>query len=149
MALITLMRMKTRIFFGLIVAMAISATVAWGRAQVSIPDPGLEAAIRESIQKPTGPLTELDLLSVDVLSACCRDIKTLEGLEQARNVRVLDLHSNSLTNGAVVNALTNLQVIDFFQNQLSSFVLTNGSKLTILDIAFNSLTECPLPSGLA
>ena len=32
--------------------------------EVSIPDPGLNAAIREALQKPNGPLTEQDLLSL-------------------------------------------------------------------------------------
>jgi len=32
--------------------------------EVSIPDLGLNAAIRDALQKPTGPLTEQDMLSL-------------------------------------------------------------------------------------
>jgi len=32
--------------------------------EVTIPDPGLNAAIREALDKPIGPLTEQDLLSL-------------------------------------------------------------------------------------
>jgi internalin A len=64
---------------------------------VFIPDQGLDAAIREALQKPTGPLTEQDLLSLTHLSATDRDISTLEGLEAARNLISLDLQSNRLS----------------------------------------------------
>jgi len=42
---------------------------------VSIPDPDLNAAVREALQKPTGPLTQQDLLRLTVLNACCRKVK--------------------------------------------------------------------------
>ena len=46
--------------------LALTSFVATTLAQeVSIPDPGLDAAIREALQKPFGPLTEQDLLSLD------------------------------------------------------------------------------------
>lgn len=37
--------------------------------EVFIPDPGLNAAIREALQKPAGPLTEQDLLRLTVLGS--------------------------------------------------------------------------------
>ena len=43
--------------------------------EVSIPDPGLNAAIREALHKPAGPLTQQDLLSLTVLSASSRNIR--------------------------------------------------------------------------
>ena len=43
--------------------------------EVVIPDPGLDAAIREALQKPTGPLTEPDLLSLTHLDAPNRNIE--------------------------------------------------------------------------
>src|SRR5882724_125901 len=107
---------------------------------VSVPDPGLNAAIRAALQKPTGPLTEQDMLNLTVLSACCRGITSIQGLEAARNLTILDLHSNSLTNCVVPNSLTDLNIIDLFQNQLASFVVPAAlSNLTIVDVAFNSL----------
>jgi formylglycine-generating enzyme required for sulfatase activity len=117
--------------------------------EVPVPDPGLNAAIREALQKPTGPLTEQDMLSLTVLSACCRGISSIQGLEAARNLTILDLHSNLLTNCVVPDTLTNLHIVDLFQNQLTSFVVPAAlSKLTIVDVAFNSLTQCSLPNGL-
>ena len=118
--------------------------------EVSIPDPGLNAAIREALQKPVGPLTESDLQALINLSACCRNITSVEGLEAAANLQVLDLHANSLTNFVVPGALTQLKVIDLFQNHLTNFALPIAlSNLTILDLGFNlSLAQCSLPNGL-
>src|SRR5260221_3939471 len=76
--------------------------------EVSIPDPALNTAIRAALQKPNGPLTEQDLLSLTGLSASGRNISSVEGLDAARNLSILDLDSNSLTNFALPNALTNL-----------------------------------------
>jgi formylglycine-generating enzyme required for sulfatase activity len=143
------MRMNTRIISCLLGLLLFAGFAVSLDAQVTIPDPGLNAAVREALQKPVGPLTQSDLLNLNVLSACCRDIKNLQGLEAAQNLRILDLHSNSLTNGALINSFTNLQIIDLFQNRLSSFTLSSArSNLTVIDIAFNSLTQCSLPNGL-
>lgn len=117
--------------------------------EVSLPDPGLNAAVRDALQKPNGPLTQADLLSLNFLGACCRNISNLEGLEAARNLTILDLHANSITNGAVIGSLAKLRIIDLFQNQLTTFVLPSAlSNLAIVDLGFNSLTQCSLPAGL-
>ena len=109
--------------------LALTNFEAWTLAQeVSIPDPGLNAAIREALPKPSGSLTEQDLLSLSNLDACCRSIRDLEGLEAARNLTMLDLQSNRLANVAFPNGLTNLN---------------------FLDLSFNPLTNCSFPGGLA
>src|SRR5499433_1857692 len=82
-----------------------------GAQEVSIPDPGLNAAIRQALQKPSGPLTEQDLLSLTNLSAGGRNISSVEGLEFARNLRILDLGNNSITNFTIASALTNLDTL--------------------------------------
>src|SRR5438128_2222128 len=133
----------------LVLALLALVSFASFAQEVSIPDPSLNAAVRTALQKPTGPLTEQDMLGLTLLSACCRDIKSIEGLEAARNLSILDLHSNSLTNCIVPGSLTNLKIIDLFQNQLTAFVLPAAlSNLTIVDLGFNSLAQCALPNGL-
>ena len=120
-----------------------------GAQEVTIPDPGLNAAIRQALQKPNGPLTEPDLLGLTFLSAGGRSISNVTGLEFARNLSILDLDHNSITNFPIAGALTNLTILDLFENQLTGFVLSNSlPKLNILDLAFNSLAQCSLPAGL-
>src|SRR5678815_5045549 len=120
------------------------------RAQtVSIPDPGLNAALREALQKPTGPLTQSDLLSLNFLSACCRGIKSLQGLEAARNLTILDLHSNSLTNLSLPSGMTNLSAVFLRSNQLTRLTLAPGlTHLIQIDVMGNQLTNLTLPPDL-
>jgi formylglycine-generating enzyme required for sulfatase activity len=140
----------TRIISNFVVALVLANSAASLRAQeVVIPDPALAAAIREALIKPTGPLTIPDMLGLTSLSAGGQNISNVEGLETARNLRVLDLDNNSVTNFPIAGELTNLTILDLFGNHLSDFVLSNNApNLTILDIAFNSLASCSLPAGM-
>src|SRR5215831_14324554 len=74
-----------------------SFTVATHGAVVTIPDPGLNAAIREALGIPTAPLTDQDLLGLTSLSAGGRNIQSVEGLQAAHNLKFLDLDSNALS----------------------------------------------------
>jgi hypothetical protein len=74
--------------------------------EVSIPDPGLNAAIRAALQKPDRPLTKQDLLSLTVLQAPERSVGSLEGLEAARNWVALGLQSNLLANFSLPSGMT-------------------------------------------
>src|SRR5215813_8490946 len=118
----------------LVLAMASFLTPAFGQT-VSIPDPGLNAAIRAALAKPTGPLTAPDLLSLTNLQARNRDISSLQGLEGARNLVSLDLTGNRLTNFTLLTPLTNLVVLDLSANPLIGFAFPNGeTKLDFLNL---------------
>src|SRR5882672_8635636 len=109
------------------------------RAQeVSIPDPGLNAAIRAALQKPSGPLSEQDLLSLTNLDASQRNVSSINGLEAARNLVSLNLQVNRFTNFSLPNTLTNLIVLDLSSNSLASFFVPRGlTKLAGLDLSHN------------
>src|SRR5438046_5423707 len=93
----------------ILLLLVLTGLVATAQAQeVSIPDPGLNAAIRDALQKPAGPLTAQDLLSLTNLDARFRRVKSLEGLEAAHNLTTLDLSHNQLTNLTLPVGLTNL-----------------------------------------
>src|SRR6266540_1495842 len=94
--------------------------------EVSIPDPGLNAAIREALGKPIGSLTEQDLLGLTNLNARNRNVSSIVGLEAARNLVSLDLQINHLSNVALLGALTNLSTLDLSVNPLFNFSLSNG-----------------------
>ena len=98
--------------------------------EVSIPDPGLNAAIRDALQKPSGPLTEQDLLSLTNLNARSRNVSSIDGVEAARNLVALDLQINHLSDLVLLSALTNLSTLDLSVNPLTNFSLP--SELTKL-----------------
>jgi hypothetical protein len=117
-----------RNILSIIWALVLTGFVVTTLAQdVSIPDPGLNAAIRTAVQRPSGPLTEQDLLSLTVLEARQGNVKSVEGLEVAHNLTELSLDHNLLTDFSIASGLTNL---------------------VRLDLSFNSLTNGSIPSGL-
>jgi formylglycine-generating enzyme required for sulfatase activity len=142
-------KIKMRIAFHIIRALVTASLATLAVAQeVSITDPGLNAAVREALQKPSGPLTEQDLLSLTVLNAHDRKISSLAGLEAARNLSTLLLFSNHLTN-FFLPALTNLAVLDLSGNSLVNVSLPGGmTKLFSLVMAGNTLTQLTLPGDL-
>ena len=130
--------------------LVLTSLMAMAQAQeVSIPDPGLNAAIRDALQKPAGPLMEQDLLSLVNLYACCRGVRSLEGLEAAHNLATLDLSANQLTSFTLPTGLTSLTTLVLGGNQLTNFSFLSGlTNLTTLYLDNNQLTNLTLPAGL-
>ncbi|HXJ55824.1 MAG TPA: SUMF1/EgtB/PvdO family nonheme iron enzyme [Verrucomicrobiae bacterium] len=117
--------------------------------EVSIPDSELNDAIRQTLQKPTGPLTEQDLLNLTILNACCRNVRNLQGLEGARNLRQLALDHNLLTDFSIAGQWTNLVQLDLSFNSLTNIsVPDNLTNLATLLIQANRLTNLHLPDGM-
>src|SRR6185503_17608494 len=122
------MKERTRTIFKIVSTLILTGVTLSIQAQnVSIPDPDLNAAIRDALHKPVGPVTEQDLLRLVSLIAGERNIKRTDGLDGAVNLNFLDLDSNSLTNFSLPSGLTKLQ---------------------LLDVSFNSLTQCSIPRDL-
>lgn len=118
--------------------------------EVVIPDPGLDAAIRGTLQKPTGPLTEQDLLGLTHLDAPNRNIKAIDGLEGAVNLISLGLERNGLTNFALPPQLTNLVTLDLSFNALVHCVIpSEATNLTSISLGDNRLTDLNLPGTLS
>src|SRR5215216_5820638 len=114
--------------------------------EVSIQDPGLNAAIRAALQKPTGPLSQQDLLSLTNLDASNRNITNVAGLEAARNLVSLHLEFNSLTNFALPTALTNLALLNLSVNPLIQCLIPSGlTNLSTLVIEGTPLRNFTLP----
>src|SRR5262245_51869257 len=115
---------------------------------VSIPDPGLNAVVRETLNKPVGPLTQQDMLTLTVLNAHDRNIGNLAGLETARNLNTLLLLNNHLTNFSLPT-LTNLVVLDLSGNSLTNVSLPAGmTNLSQLLCGNNKLAQFTLPADL-
>ena len=117
--------------------------------EVSIPDAGLNATIREALNKATGPLTEQDLLSLTNLDAGNRNITNVTGIEAARNLISLSFFNNHLTNFVLPIDFRNLAVLDLGFNKLDQCVLQDGmTNLNTLFLEGNALNNFTLPSGL-
>ena len=91
---------------------------------VTIADPGLEQAIRDATNRPSGDLTDDDLAALTSLDASSRNISSLEGLQLCTNLTDLDLSGN--------------QLIDL-QDLADSNVLGAGDTLNVTDNPLNSV----------
>src|SRR6266581_4467705 len=142
--------MKLKTIFRVVQALFSASFLASALAQeVSIPDPGLDAAIRAALQKPFGPLTEQDMLSLTNLDASRRNVRSIDGLEAARNLVSLDLQINRLTNFSLPTQLTNLMALDLSVNPLTNISLPNGLvHLTSLVLENDGIRNLTLPAGL-
>jgi Leucine-rich repeat (LRR) protein len=67
------------------------------RLDVVFPDKHLEAAVREALEKPDGPLTRGDLESLEELDVEWRGISDLTGLERCVNLTSLKLQRNQIS----------------------------------------------------
>jgi formylglycine-generating enzyme required for sulfatase activity len=133
-----------------LLALTLTGFVTSTRAQeVSIPDPGLSAAIRQALNKPAGPLTAPDMLGLTNLDARSRSISRVQGLEAARNLFSLFLDFNSLTNLDLPNTLINLDLLTLSVNPLARLSIPSGlTKLRVLAMNNCLLTNLTLPADL-
>jgi formylglycine-generating enzyme required for sulfatase activity len=150
------MNMKTNIHVIrplLLIVLALTRFAALTFAQdVSIPDPGLNAAVRETLGIPAGPLTPQDLLGLTNLSAISRNITNLLGLEAARNLSALILDDNHITDLSFPEGLTNLtslSLLDLSGNPVTRLPFLGGlTNLSRIRVETGGLTDLTLPAGL-
>ncbi len=105
---------------------------------VVFPDPNLEAAVRDALNKPSGDVTCADMQSLSELKANRRAIENLEGLQNAVNLTTLDLAGNYISDLTPLQGLTNLTKLDLFYNTYVTDLtpLQGLTNLTYLDIGF-------------
>jgi formylglycine-generating enzyme required for sulfatase activity len=134
----------------LVLTVIVAGCMASADAQeVAIPDAGLNAAIRDALQKPNGPLTDQDLLNLTILDASRRGVLSIQGLEFARNLVSLNLEINQITDFSLPPALTNLAVLNVSLNSLTNSLLPGGlSKLASVTFEGNLLAGFSVAAGL-
>ena len=122
-------------------------------AVVEVPDPILQAAIRTTLNKPTGDITAADMESLTVLDAsrttrgCAASIQSLEGLQAAINLTSLNLSGEWYED---------FFVSPWFDTCATPAVLNTGDlsplsplgKLQSLFLFGNGLSNLTLPTGL-
>ena len=109
---------------------------------VDFPDPGLEAAIREAIAKPTGNIYDTDLVGLTNLDARGRSISNLEGIQNCTDLTVLFLNNNQISDLAPLAGLTNLTLLELGGNQISDIsALTGLISLTSLNLIYNQISD--------
>lgn len=129
--------------------------------KVEIPDPNLNAAIRIVLNIPNADITVEDMERLTVLDASLKSnasnlgrIQSLEGLETAVNLQVLNLSGAFIHGGgslmdirdfSPLNELSNLTVLNLRGNHPDDLsFLFNKPKLSELDLEYNRLGDSGL-----
>ncbi len=115
---------------------------------VQIPDSALEIAIRETLGKPVGEITQADMESLTSLSISDLNIADLTGLEAAVNLTTLILSNNQINDISVLSGLTRLTALSLSNNQISDFSALSG--LTFLNqlwLENNQISDISTLSG--
>ena len=106
---------------------------------VSIPDANLAAAIRQEIGNS---ITTHTLLKLTRLEAPGRGIKNLTGLEHARNLKVLILYTNEISDISPLAGLTQLTQLILRSNSITDLSPLAGLKrLTGLELGGNNISD--------
>jgi FG-GAP repeat/Leucine Rich repeats (2 copies) len=109
-------------------------------------DLNLDYAVRDAINKPTGVLTQDDLLSVTMLPAFQRSIVNLDGLQQCTNLEQLSLWGNDIANISQLSALPKISVLYIQSNQITDLQpLVDNTGMGTGDIL--NVTDNPLSAS--
>jgi len=112
---------------------------------VLIPDANLEAAIRSSLNKPTGEITADDMATIKGLRINYQDIHDLTGLEYCVNLDTLWVRNNTddgITDLSPIAGLTNMRELDISFNPISDLSPVAGlTKLTYFWAGWCHITD--------
>jgi Leucine-rich repeat (LRR) protein len=115
---------------------------------VNFPDPNLEAAVRQALGKPSGPLFAPEVAGLTWLGVSQRNIANLAGLENAINLQGLSLDNNQISDLTPLAGLTRLTFLSVGQNQVASLTPLAGlSALTSLYAWNNPISDLSVLSG--
>ena len=112
-------------------------------AEVEIPGPNLEHAIREKLVLPDEiSLTQADMLQLGNLDASNRQIKDLTGLEYAIHLTVLYLSQNEISNLTPLAGLSHLENLSLWGNPISDLSpLANLTELNYLHLGLCQISD--------
>lgn len=113
-----------------VLAIAVIAVITGGcpgDPPVFLRDPALEAAVRVQLGQPFGFLTRSSMARLVTLDARNLDIRSLNGLENAVNLRFLDLSNNQISDLTPLASLgATLETLDLENNDILDITPLSG-----------------------
>ena len=112
------------------------------RLVVTFPDQNLEAAVREAVEKPEGPLYTTDLEATYSLNVSGKGITDLTGIEYLTSLRSLVASTNQISDVSPLASLTDLTTLVLSSNQISDISpLASLTNLTDLFLGANQISD--------
>ncbi len=142
--------MKRIVLFSVILVLLVGTTVpACSNAVVTFPDWNLGTAIRDTINKPEGPILMSDLKSLTMLKVQERGISDLTGMEHLTNLRWLALIENNISDISPLAGLTKLEMLALVENNISDISPLAGlTNLQGLFLTSNNISDISPLAGL-
>jgi len=108
---------------------------------IAFKDVNFENAIRKSINKPTGNITETDVQKITKLSIHeLKSIKDISGIEYFTNLREFNLTDSSVSDISSLSRLTKLRKLSLPNNEIVDITPIKGlTNLIFLDLKNSSL----------
>jgi Leucine-rich repeat (LRR) protein len=117
-------------------------TANFAEAVIFFADPNLETAIREALNKPSGPIYASDLAGLTSLSTDWEGIQDLSGLQYCTNLTDLSLEGNQISDISLLAELTSLTDLNLYDNQIGDISpLTGLTGLTGLNLYGNQISD--------
>ena len=116
---------------------------------VSFPDANFENLIRETLNKTSEKITNIDMQSILELSGYQRNIRNIKGIEYCTNLKELYLGDNDISDIIPLSNLTDLQNLSLHYNNINDLSpLINLVKLQSLVLADNNISDISPLSNL-
>ena len=118
---------------------------------VNIPDPNLRTAIAEALGKaPGGPITAEEIATLERLEANGMGIMDLTGIASAKNLTVLNIRDNPLSDLSPLTGLAKLHYIHFQNTEVSDLSpLASLTKLREIQFRDTEVADLSPLSGLS
>ena len=111
-------------------------------AVVTFPDSNFEILIRETLNKSTGDITQIDLENITEIDGNGRNISDVSGIEYCTNLEILNLWSNQIMDISDLSNLTNLKVLNLNNNRIVDVTVLSGlPNLQSLDLWHNQIMD--------
>ena len=121
-----------------------------GTQSLYFEDANLEAAIRDELAKPDGPLLTTDVRKMLFLDADGRGIKSLVGIENLVQLEMLYLNDNKIQDIAPLAHLVNMKWLYMSRNQIEDICPLEGlHELQALYIGTNQIRDIGPVAGLS
>jgi Leucine-rich repeat (LRR) protein len=126
----------------IVVIVVLVISLSGRSSAVNFPDPNLEAAIREALNKPSGAIHASELAGLANLTASDSGIEYLSGLQYCTNLTELDLWHNQISDISPLGNLTNLTYLELGDNGISDISpLANLTNLMYLYLYSNEIGD--------
>jgi len=112
------LRAAKPVLLGILTLALLLAAVNHINPPASFQDAALEAAVREALNEPTGPLYQNTLRTIAELDASHHNITSLSGIQQLRNLTSLNLRGNLIVDLSPLTSLKRLQILNLRDNPL-------------------------------